>query len=794
MGKPYALELRYVLQEALDTAESAEKELNSLYMLLALYMLDNSGGLLLTERGYSDEALLPFIDPNAAEDDDVAEEVMSLAEETSDKYRTPEVNCLHLVIAICRHRNSLAYKLLERAKVNPPELRNQAVNLLVNPLPKRYQALFEKHERQRPGRSSSTSTPIAQSGNQAAEHTEPLRPQGASRPVATAELQKSRTHGGQRSGGILAEVTIDLLARAEAGLIEAACGREHELDEIVDVLNKRKANNPLLIGQPGVGKTALVEGLAWIMAKAPERAPGLAGRRLYQLDTAKMFKGAELRGAFSQRLDDLKREVAAANGAAILFIDEIHALVQGSVDGSQEIAQELKGALARGEFPCIAATTTDEYKKTIQRDPALARRFHVIELCEPDERATLTILTRLAESYAEHHGVRFEPTALQLTVKLTGRYMRERCQPDKSLTVLDLAGSRARREGAEVVTERLVAEVVADSTGVPIEQLVLNEASRYLNLEERLAKQIIGHKAVLTRVASALRRNAAGFGGERPLGSFLFVGPTGVGKTEIARALAQELFGTRDALIRLDMSEYSEAHAVAKLIGAPPGYVGYAEGGVLTESIRRRPFQIVLFDEIEKAHADVHQLLLQLLDDGRLTDSTGKRSDFTNAVVIMTSNLGSDVFTRRGTNLGFSDGNEGKEKRLRSDVLAAVRERFSPELYNRIDEKIVFEPLSPDDVREVARLLLARTAKRLFDDKGIALVFDPALPDALMALGGYDTRFGARPMRRAIQTHVEGPLASLILAGELRSGHRLKVAPGAAGDDALSFSRCDEAR
>ena len=774
MATSYSLELRYVIDEALDSADQLNEEFNSLHLLFAMFMLDNSGGMLLTEEGFSEETLLPFVDRSESESKEAVEELMQFTEDTAEKYRDPEVNCLHLILALCRHRSTIAHRLLERADVPIPGLRNRAVSLLVNKMPKRYTEIFEEHDRRK--KAQAAQRPLG------ADRLQPAPAASVPRPAVTTE---TRTLTQEKAPGqasclplrlpVLSEVAVDMVLEAARGGIGPVEGRREEMEELADILNKRKANNPLIVGPPGVGKTALVEGLAWLLAHRPSALPGLEGRRIFRLEPAKLLKGTHLRGSFSERMDALRREVRAAAGRVVIFLDETHQIAQGSVDGSQEIAQELKTVLADGEFPCIGATTGEEYRKSIARDPVLSRRFHVLELEEPSETETLAILASLAESLKRHHGVSFEPEALKLALRLSGRYMRDRHQPDKSLTILDLAGSRARRLQGKRVDERIVSEVVAQLANLPVDQLVVDEAERYLELETRLGGRIVGHRAVLRKIAEALRRNAAGFGGDRPMGSFLFVGPTGVGKTEIARALAAELFGDRDALLRFDMSEFSEPHSVAKLIGSPPGYVGFQDGAALTDTIRLKPFRIVLLDEVEKAHQNVHQLLLSLLDDGRLTDSLGQTADFTNCVVIMTSNIGGDTFQKKSHGIGFGGAQDAD--RPQREVLEAVKRVFSPELYNRIDEKIVFSPLSEAEFCEVARLLLDASAKKLAAEKRITLEFTPEVSQALVSRGGYDARYGARPMRRTIQNLIEGPLASMILKGEIRRADTVLIRP-----------------
>jgi len=776
MSRPYSPELQHLAEEAIDSSEQLGEPLSSLHLLFALFMLDNSGALLLSEEGINEGTLLPHVDRSLRESEDAADELMNYAEEAAALYRNPEVNCLHLVVALCRHRQSLAYRTLEKANVPISRLRNRAVSLLVNPMPRKYVSLFESQARQsRRAEAAPPTTPQPRrpAESRAAAGTVPVEP------ARTVRTVTHRTAGSPLPGGsLLAEVAVDLVEEAAAGRLHEAIGREKELSELADILNKRNTNNPLVIGPPGSGKTALIEGLAWRLARDPESLPGLDKRRIFRLEPSRLLQGTYLRGTFAERMTRLRSELAKANGHSILFVDDLHTLIQGSVDGSQEIAQELKSALGAGEFPCIAISTPADHRRFIEKDPALSRRFHVIELNEPDEASTLEILNRHLPLLEEHHQVHFEPGVLSVAVRLGNRHLRERSQPDKTLSVLDLAGSRARRAGC-AVTARLVAEAVSQLSQIPVEQLVVEEAQRYLDLENRISKRIVGHRDVLVRIAEALRRNVAGFSGDRPMGSFLFAGPTGVGKTEIARALAEELFGSREAMTRIDMSEFSEPHSVAKLIGAPPGYVGFEEGGILTGAIRRRPFQIVLFDEFEKANLDVHQLLLQVLDEGRLTDSLGRSADFTHAVVIMTSNLGSEAFEKSGRAIGFSS--EDPAARTEREVLEAVRRALSPELYNRIDEKIVFTRLSEDQVRSVASLMLESSRERLRKGKEIEILVDESVPEALVRNGGYDPRYGARPMRRAIQSLIEGPLAAKILKGELQAGDKVKVIPDGKG-------------
>src|SRR5262249_844499 len=451
---------------------------------------------------------------------------------------------------------------------------------------------------------------------------------------------------------LLAQLGRHLTALAREGGLDPVGGRAREMEEVLDVLGKRRTNNPCLVGEPGVGKTAVVEGVAQRLLSAP----GELGKKVVvELSTADLLAGTSLRGSLSERLNGLKDEMRRAGGRVVVFLDEIHTLVgAGSTgEGAQDAANELKGALARGEFPCIGATTHDEFRRFIQADPALERRFTAVVVREPTVPETVEILSGLLARYEEHHHVRYARAAVEASASLAARYVTDKQNPDKAVSLLDLAGSRCARAGRDRVEVKDVAEVVARIAGLPVERLLTNDAARLLRLEEELGARVVGHTATVERVAKVLRRNYAGFASRRPLGSFLFLGPTGVGKTELARALADVLFGTRDALIRLDMSELSESHATSRLIGAPAGYVGYQDGGQLTEAVRRRPSAVVLLDEVEKAHRDVLMLLLQLLEEGRLTDGKGRQVDFSSTVVVLTSNLGAEAFGRTRPRVGF---------------------------------------------------------------------------------------------------------------------------------------------
>jgi ATP-dependent Clp protease ATP-binding subunit ClpC len=577
----------------------------------------------------------------------------------------------------------------------------------------------------------------------------------------------------------------NLSEAAARGQLEPLIGRRTFVDQILDILGKRRANNPCLVGEPGVGKTAIVEGLAYLQVHDPAAVPFLEDKRLVEINMGTLVSGTQLRGTFNERMASLRTEVEAAEGKIIVFLDEIHTLVgAGAVgEGALDAVGELSAAMARGLFPCIGATTTDNYKKYIEEAPALQRRLQMVLVPEPSVQETLEILGGLVPSYERHHKVAFLPESLEAAVRLSGRYIANRFLPDKALGLLDLAGSRAHRKSRTQVGRAEVAELVAETAGIPAPRLLMTDTERFLHMDGFLEAHIIGHRAIIKRVCQVIRRNYAGFSSNRPIGSFLFLGPTGVGKTETVKVLGDFLFQSREALCRFDMSEFQEPHSVARLIGSPPGYVGHDEGGQLTESVRRKPYQIVLLDEVEKAHRDVLQILLQLLDDGRLTDGRGRTVDFSNTVVVMTSNLGSDHYDRRRGPIGFgvADGGGGGGEadpdwqRIAEEVLSTARKAFPIELWNRIEERMVFEPLRREQILEVAKLLVRSSSDRLAVEKRIRFSATDAALAYLVDHGGFDPLLGARPMRTTIQRLVEGPVAEQILLRRVGEGEELLV-------------------
>jgi len=560
----------------------------------------------------------------------------------------------------------------------------------------------------------------------------------------------------------------NLTAAAALGELEPAVARDDVVEQALDVLAKRHANSPVLVGRAGVGKTTVAHAIASKLATEPiDQA-----RLLLELPPAELLAGTGARGSLAERLTELRDEVRRADGRVVLFVDELHELLDGALD---EAVGELKTALASGELPLLGATSPEEYRRCVESDAGLARRFTVVEVPEPGEEEALAMLRVVAQRLEAHHTVRYGDEALASAVSWSMRYLPGRALPDKALGVLDLAGARLRRRGeGHVIEPRHVAEIMAELVDVPQGRLLESDQERMLHMGDLLRERVVGHHEACDRIAAVLRRNAAGLRGRRPLGSFLLLGPTGVGKTETAKAVAEVLFHAPDAMTRLDMSEYAEPHAVARLVGAPPGYVGHEAGGLLTESVRKRPYQVILLDEIEKAHQDVLQAFLQVFDEGRLTDGRGRTVDFTNAVLVLTSNLGAReigaAMNERPVGFGRAQRTSAPDPdKMKGVAVAAARATLPPELYNRIDEVLFFRHLAERDVRAVARRLLAGLGATLAG-RGIRLDVDEAALDALLAQGGYDPELGARPMRRAIVRLVEAPLADMILKGEIAEG------------------------
>ena len=641
--------------------------------------------------------------------------------------------------------------------------------------------------------------------------------------------------GGQSATPSLDQFGRDLTAQAREGKIDPVIGRDGEIEQTVEVLSRRGKNNPVLIGEAGVGKTAIVEGIAQRIVD-DEVPQTLAGKRVIQLDLSGVVAGTRYRGDFEERVKRLIDEIREHGDELIIFIDELHTLVGagGSSEGGMDAGNMFKPALARGELHVIGATTLDEYRKNIEKDAALARRFQSILVPEPTPDDTIAILRGLRDRYEAHHQVRYTDESLVAAVELSDRYISDRFLPDKAIDLIDQAGARVRlrtttprrdvrdleqraeelqrdkdqavaseqyerasqlrdqisevqqqmeqldgdQSAVPEVTVNDIAQVVSRATGVPVTQLTEEEKDRLLRLEQQLHERVIGQDEAVSAVAEAVRRSRAGLGDpNRPVGSFLFLGPTGVGKTELARALTEALFGADSRMIRLDMSEFQERHTVSRLIGAPPGYVGYEEAGQLTEAVRRHPYSVVLLDEIEKAHPDVFNILLQILDDGRLTDGQGRTVNFKNTVLIMTSNLGSDLITRRAGTLGFSGSTAstpgGQQDGLQDQLMRRLRESFRPEFLNRIDEIIIFRQLDQTELRQITDLLLEETKRRLHA-QDVTVEFTQAAVDWI-AERGFQPEFGARPMRRVIQREIDNELSRRLLDGQILPGQHVTV-------------------
>ena len=569
---------------------------------------------------------------------------------------------------------------------------------------------------------------------------------------------------------VLDQYSRDLTELAAAGRIDPVVGRGNEILRTVQILSRKTKNNPVLVGEPGVGKTAVAEGLAqWVAGgQAPE---GLSGKRIVSLDIPAMLAGTKYRGDFEERVKCVLKDVKRA-GDVILFIDELHTIIgAGSAEGAIDAANILKPALGRGEVQIIGATTPEEYRRHIEKDAALERRFQPVKVAEPDKAHTLEMLRSLREGLERHHGVKISDEAMTAACDLSVRYINDRFLPDKAIDLVDEAAASVRVAPGPggVVTAAEIAQVVSLWTNIPVTGLDSDDAERFRGMEERLRRRIIGQDEAVSAVSRAIRRSRVGLRDpNRPVGSFLFLGPTGVGKTELCRALASEVYGDEKAIIRIDMSEYMEKHAVSRLIGSPPGYVGYEDGGQLTEKVRRSPWSVVLFDEIEKAHEDVWSILLQIMDDGHLTDSGGRRVDFSNALIVMTSNIGARIITENRPPLGFRSGEGQSEETMRLAVTEELKATFRPEFLNRIDETIIFHRLSRENMTEISASMLEGVKER-FEKLGISLSV-PEESVEWIARRGYDDKFGARPLRRTIQHCIEDAAAELMLDGGIKAG------------------------
>ncbi len=815
--EPELVALRKLAEEL---AGRRRERVTSAHLLAAIASRPGAVADLLQDRKLGPEVLLRAARASSDELDNPLKWSLTRAREVASRMGAPDPGAAHLLVALLNERRAAAHQALDQCGVDVSRLRTAAMNLgqgLVGrrrvvgrreatPAPRKVAENATRRQPTgvtiplfpppRPSQLSSSPPPRAKAGSPAhSQKAPPAAPTACPSPKpaqAVTVTPASRSTSGSRSGNTrrktksasnarqsrfaldpqkfptLCALGQNLTLAAARGELDPAVGRQIEIEQTLDVLAKRQGNNPCLVGVTGVGKTSVVRGLAQRIAEARD-VVSLDDRIIIEIPVGELVAGTGVRGALAQRVGALRKEVLASGGRVVLFFDEIHQLFLG--DAAEELAGDLKLALARGELPCIGATTHEEYKKAIESDAALARRFSVVEVEEPSREDAYLILGALANRLEQHHKVSYDEDALALSIGWSVRYLPGRALPDKAVSVVDLAGARTRRRGGRKVTAENVAEVVAEMADMPVERLLETDGDRMLRLEEILAERVVGHAPQIRRIARILRRNAAGLGSRRPIGTFLLLGPTGVGKTETAKAIAEVLFHSESAMTRLDLSEFSEAHAVARLIGAPPGYIGHDSGGQLTEAVRRRPYQVILLDEIEKAHPEVLVTFLGVFDEGRLTDGRGRTVDFTNTVILMTSNLGAEetgAAPRR--RVGFGSGATEPQDDADARVVAAARAALPPELYNRIDEVLAFPPLGRDEVREIARRLLAGVGRALERQRGVRLQVDDSAIELLLDAGGYEPTLGARPMKRTIARLVEAPLAEKILLGELERG------------------------
>ena len=809
-----SIEVEHILKEASEMADAAAQSVHTGHILLGMLTNANRSAKLLNDLRVSADRILDGLvevkrkSRKLEEQEAVLELVADRMYDAARHTGATLVSSLHLMLALTREKRSVAYRVFNAMGVAPSEVRTLALSRITGPAPR---AVTQAIDRRRtfadePDRAIAVREPDAQpegrnlrqEGPQTAvaEAPEPApkrksKSKSKSKSKAGAKLEKAPQNPEPQPAEeapspfvldkdefpLLTGLGSNLSAMAAEGRLDPVIGRGELIESMIDTLNKRRSNNPCLVGEPGVGKTAVVEGLALAMVERGERVTSLHDKVIVSLDVGSLIAGTELRGAFSRRMAQLKEEVRRAAGKVIVFIDEIHTLVgAGSGDGALDAANDLKAALARGDFPCIGATTPHEYHRHIERDPALERRFQPLEVAEPSEPDARLILQGIQPHYEAHHGVIYLPETIHEAVRMSRRYIVDRRLPDKAINLIDTAAARAVRHGQEAVEPTHVAAVVSDIANIPVERLLMTDAERILGIRDFLGEHVVGHTKVLDTISELIQRNSAGFASNRPIGSFLFLGPTGVGKTETAKVLADFLFCSKEAMTRFDMSEFMERHAVSRLLGAAPGYVGHEEAGALTAAMTRRPYQIILFDEIEKAHPDVLNILLQILDEGRITDAKGTTLGFSNAVVIMTSNLGAEVLSaQQRRRIGFGDESAQDAEADNAKVLEAARKKVLPELWGRIDEKCVFGALERKDVAQIARLLVRESSARLASERQITYEVNDDVLDYLIDNGGFEPTHGARPMRRAVQRICETAVAQAILKGNAEAGDVLEL-------------------
>ncbi|MCM1157170.1 MAG: ATP-dependent Clp protease ATP-binding subunit [Bacteroidales bacterium] len=804
--KSAASALKYAKRIALQLAQ---EYVGSEHLLLGLVKEKNGlASAVLTQNGVEEERLENLTSQLMMEHTNVAlasqaefskrcQDILDLANREAVKFKAQQVGTEHLLIAIIKHPDSVAFRLLT------------AMNITITKL-----------------------------------YTDILAAMGADPAVAKSELNslKSKEKKGKSATPTLDQYSRDFTKLAKEGKLDPVVGRAEEMQRVVQILSRRMKNNPCLVGEPGVGKTAIVEGLAQMII-AGEVPETVKGKRLLSLDLSGMVAGSKYRGEFEERIKKLIHEVTQV-GNVILFVDELHTIIgAGGAEGAIDASNILKPALSRGEIQMIGATTTTEYRKYVEKDAALERRFQPVTVHEPTEEEAVAILQGLRACYEYHHGLSISDKAVNACVKFAVRYLNDRFLPDKAIDLMDEAAAKKKlavskvtpqmkqieremqnlnqeldqafmendlesahetklaiklleekmeklnkkqessmKQEKLVLNEEDIATVVSEWTKIPVSRLQEEESKRLLHLEDTLHRRVIGQDEAVDAVAKAIKRGRVGLKDpKRPTGSFLFLGPTGVGKTELSKALAEAVFGDEKALIRVDMSEYMEKHSVSKMIGSPPGYVGFEEGGQLSEKVRRNPYSVILFDEIEKAHVDIFNVLLQILDDGHVTDAQGRKVDFKNTIIIMTSNAGA-ARIMEPKKLGFaSESSEEKEHELmKSGVMEEVKRLFKPEFLNRIDDTIVFHALTKEEVKEIADLLLRDFAKRVEQQLNIRLRYGEAVKNYVFEKG-YDKKYGARPLRRAIQNEIEDKMAEEILAGHISSGQTVRISVVKAG-------------
>ncbi len=820
-------ELATLRRTAEDLAKQRGQKPTTTHLLAALASGRDDAAQLLLDRRLDAEVLLKAARVTVDDTTDAIGRAIQRARELARCGRGPggaDARSVHVLFSLCQETGTAAHRALVQCGTDVTRLRTSAMQLAMGLAPPRRTTLSAAAQARtsgimpiappvRPTRTTPATLPPPPASKAAdtkpsatialapslvgagtgagagagagaklaapaskGKRKEPVK-EPAKEPVKLTKARLERFALDAKQFPLLSALGQNLTQQAVRGELDPVVGRDAEIERALDVLAKRHANNACLVGAPGVGKTSVVRGLAARIANNDDVAC-FEDKVLVSIEPAAMLAGTGVRGSLAERIGQLKAEIARAKGRVILFFDEMHVLF--GQDAGDEASSELRLALARGEIVCIGATTEMDYRRVIDGDPGLSRCFTPIEVCELSPEEALLAIEGVAPLFEKHHGCAYDENALAKAITWSVRYLPSKALPDKAVQILDLAGARARRRGGRHVECEHVAEVVSELAGVPEERLLESDAERLLRLEELLGNRIVGHANALERISHVLRRNASGFRSRRPIGTFLLLGPTGVGKTETAKAIAECLFHSADAMTRLDLSEYAESHAISRLVGAPPGYVGYDAGGQLTESVRRRPYQVILLDEIEKAHRDVLESFLGVFDEGRLTDGRGRTVDFTNTVILLTSNIGADLSptttTARGR-IGF--GSAGRSNvREREQAIAtyqaavadAARRALPPELFNRLDEVLAFAPLTREDVAEVARRILKALAVELERARGVKLDASDGAVEALLDAGGFDPEMGARPMRRAIGRHIEAPIAEMILKGLLSRG------------------------